>query len=68
MRVRNTSQQPVYDLRFRWQSDGVTVIENLRAASLLPDAGENQDDMVPDGTDPEKFRTVVTFRDRAFGG
>ena len=66
--VRNTSQQPVFDLRFEWQSGGATLTEILRAAPLLPDPGENQDAdtaTVPDGTDPKIFGAVVTFRDRA---
>ena len=66
--VRNTSQQPVHDLRFWWIVEGVSAQSKQRPQPLLPDPNINQDNdttRVPDGTDLAAISVAVTFRDRA---
>lgn len=63
--VRNTSQQPIYHLRFGWGAVGGDRRETLRAEPLRPEAQDMDFAPVPKGPGWSTFGAVVTFRDRA---
>jgi hypothetical protein len=72
--VRNTSPQPIYDLRLRWEAltfdDRQATAETyLDEAPLMPDATASARVPVPIPTglmaDPRDVSVVATFRDRA---
>ena len=63
--VHNTSEQPVYDVAFRWHSWGEPYTENRRDEPLMPGAKDHDSARVPLDADPEQFGAFVIFRDRA---
>lgn len=63
--VRNTSEQPVYDVLFSWHADDAPLAQNRRGKPLMPHEADFDSAPVPSGVDPEKFGATVIFRDRA---
>jgi hypothetical protein len=63
--VQNTSEQPVYDLRFSWRDDQVPVGPTTRTMPLMPGEADDDQRPSPDGAEPATFGAVVNFRDRA---
>lgn len=68
-RVHNTSQQPVYDLRYTWHVDDqprrYDFGDDFKRGSLMP--GETDETSAEFGRDvrPEQVRAMAIFRDRA---
>lgn len=69
VRVTNTSQQPVYDLRICWRKDTAAWGEDGTAEILMPEASAVRMHPFPDGlpatVDRSLFGAVVRFRDAA---
>jgi hypothetical protein len=67
--VRNTSEQPIYEVRFSWRkqtpSGTVPVHQTLRAKPLMPGDEDSDTAPVPSDLASAKFDAVVIFRDRA---
>jgi hypothetical protein len=67
--VRNTSEQPIYKMRFSWRkntsSGTVLVGQTIRGKPLMPNEEDYDMAPVPDGVAPKSFGAVVIFRDRA---
>lgn len=64
--ARNTSEQPIYDMRFSWRTrNRPGPHQTIRDKPLMP--GEIDTDIapVPSGTEPSMFGAAVVFRDRA---
>ncbi len=62
--VKNTSGQPIYDLRFSWRVDRQQDHQTIRASPLMP--GEEDSDISPvAGTGSSTLSAVVIFRDRS---
>ena len=62
--VKNTSEQPIYDLCFSWRVDGQRDHQTIRAKPLMP--GEEDSDIAPAaGADPAALSAVAIFRDRS---
>jgi len=64
-RVRNTSEQPVYDVCFSWHSGDAPLSQTRLAKPLMPGDPDRDSAPVPGGVDPAKFGATVIFRDRA---
>jgi hypothetical protein len=64
--IRNTSKQPVYDLRLAWLAGGTQHgIGTLRVAPLLPDEEDTSLAAAPLGFEPDALIAIAVFRDRA---
>lgn len=63
--VRNTSEQPIYDVRFNWGSASSFTHETRRVAPLPPKEEDSDAALVPGGPGWSTFGAAVTFRDRA---
>jgi hypothetical protein len=66
-RVRNTSMQPIYDIRFEWGASATGVRVGRCEPIMMPDAmASDRPDCPPGGgPDPSDAAAAVTFRDRA---
>lgn len=63
-RVYNTSQQPVYGLRFRWHVDDQPTDRELWHGSLMPGTSD-EDTYEPGDVAPGRVSAMVGFCDRA---
>jgi hypothetical protein len=63
--VHNTSNQPVYDIWFTWQSGDTKYSPMWREKPLMPDETDFHSAPLPADADPGTFGPVVIFRDRA---
>ena len=63
--IHNTSEQPIYDVRFSWHSGDLPLPAHKRGKPLMPGEQDSTLGIVPDGADPAKFGASVIFRDRA---
>jgi hypothetical protein len=65
--VRNTSEQPIYDLRFSWRDLGRAEggDQTVRVQPLMPGDIDTDFAPVPSGIEPAMFGAAVVFRDRA---
>jgi hypothetical protein len=62
--VKNTSDQPIYDLRFSWRVSNQRDRQTIRARPLMP--GEEDSDIAPAVSgDPADLSAVAIFRDRS---
>ena len=65
--VKNSSDQPIYDLRFRWSASGRGELSfplTIRADPLMPGGEDFSQAPVPVGVAAESFGAVAIFRDR----
>jgi len=66
VQVKNTSEQPIYDLRFSWRvRNRPDRHETVRVKPLMPGDMEADSAPVPSGTERAMFGAAVIFRDRA---
>jgi hypothetical protein len=63
--VKNTSDQPVYELQFSWHVGDLPPTRHQRQRPLIPGEEVTNDAAVPDGFDPDEFGVAAIFRDRA---
>jgi hypothetical protein len=63
--VSNTSDQPVYDLEFRWQQGAALSGQPDHIAQLLPGAEVQKARIAPLGAEVIHFGAVLRFRDAA---
>jgi archaellum component FlaG (FlaF/FlaG flagellin family) len=63
--IRNTSEQPIYDVHFSWRANGLRHHQTIHDKPLKP--GEEDSDISPvtTGIDPSAFSAVAIFRDRS---
>lgn len=65
VRVNNRSQQPVYDVSFRWHCAGVPYTESHRDEPSMPACEYHDWVEVPTNIDPGEFGAFAAFRYRA---
>lgn len=64
--VRNTSEQPIYDVRFSWRTrNRPGRHQTIRDKPLMPGDMDTDFAPVPSSTEPAMFGAAVIFRDRA---
>jgi hypothetical protein len=61
----NTSQQPIYDVRFIWHVGETVQNKIVRGTPLMPGEPDMNPGRVPPDVDPGLFGVSVTFRDAA---
>jgi hypothetical protein len=64
-RVRNTSQQPVYGLRYQWHVNDQPVGNQIWRGSLMPGTEDKVIFECPADVRPARVTAMVIFRDRA---
>jgi hypothetical protein len=64
--VKNTSEQPIYDLRFTWAADRARYDPTVRAKPLMPGDGDSDFRPMPVGAEHAAFGAAVIFRDRNY--
>ena len=64
--VKNTSDQPIYDLITSWHLGSAPHVRYERAKPLMPGAEDSDDEQpMPAGANPYEFGAVAFFRDAA---
>jgi hypothetical protein len=63
--VKNTSDQPVYDLMVRWTIRTAFQSESMRHKPLMPDEEDIQLVLIQPGEGSSLFNAVAFFRDAA---